>query len=107
MVVIHQACWAIQAGECTRAVVGGINLITNTALFQALHAGGFINLTGACKMFDAHADGYCRGEAVSLMVLKSLSRALNDKDHINSILLATANNQNLNYTSIINTVLES
>ncbi|KAJ5816624.1 hypothetical protein N7447_008857 [Penicillium robsamsonii] len=107
MVAIHQACRAIQAGECTRAVAGGINLITNTVLSEALRAGGFTNHTGACKTFDALADGYCRGEAVGVVVLKPLAKALKDGDDIQGVLLATANNQNVNYTTITNTVLES
>ncbi|KAL5335174.1 thiolase-like protein [Aspergillus crustosus] len=35
MVAIHQACRALQVGECTRAVAGGVNLISNTTLFEA------------------------------------------------------------------------
>ncbi|PYI01676.1 BcPKS20, polyketide synthase [Aspergillus sclerotiicarbonarius CBS 121057] len=107
MVAIHQACRAIQAGECTQAVAGGVNLITNTALFDALRAGGFLSETGPCKTFDAQADGYCRGEAVGVLVLKPLSRALQDGDNVRGILLGTGNNQNLNHTSITNPVLES
>ena len=107
MVAIHQACRAIHAGECTRAVAGGVNLITNTVLWDALHAGGFLNETGACKAFDARADGYCRGEAVGIVVLKPLARALDDGDDIQGVLLATGTNQNINSTSITNPVLES
>ncbi|KAI1076802.1 hypothetical protein F5B20DRAFT_572644 [Whalleya microplaca] len=107
MVAIHQACRAIQVGECTRAVAGGVNLITNTALFDALRAGGFLNNTGACKTFDARADGYCRGEAVGVVVLKRLDKALSDRDSIQGVLVSTGNNQNINSTSITNPVLES
>lgn len=107
MVAIHQACRAIQAGECTRAIAGGVNLITNTALFDALRVGGFLNERGACKTFDAKADGYCRGEAVGVVVLKPLHKALNDGDDIQGVLMATGNNQNINNTSITNPVLES
>ncbi|CAG8111497.1 unnamed protein product [Penicillium salamii] len=107
MVAIHHAYRAIQLGDCTRAVAGGINLITNTALFEALQAGGFLSDTGPCKTFDARADGYCRGEAVGVAVLKSLDMALKDGDDIHGVILATASNQNLNYTSLTNSVVES
>ncbi|TGO57839.1 hypothetical protein BCON_0061g00040 [Botryotinia convoluta] len=60
MVAIHQACRSIQTGECTRAVAGGANLITNLVLYEALRVGGFLSKTGGCKAFDAGADGYCR-----------------------------------------------
>ncbi|KAI0475196.1 hypothetical protein GGR56DRAFT_694769 [Xylariaceae sp. FL0804] len=107
MVSIHEACRAIRLGDCTRAVAGGVNLIPNTALSEAMRVGGFLNETGACKTFDARADGYCRGEAVGVVVLKKLDRALKDGDHIQGVLLATGNNQNINSTSITNPVLES
>lgn len=107
MVAVHQACRSIQTGECTRAVAGGVNLITNLVLYEALRVGGFLSKTGGCKAFDAGADGYCRGEAVGIVVLKSLNQALKDGDDIQGVLLATSNNQNMNYTSITNPVLES
>ncbi|PLB49342.1 BcPKS20, polyketide synthase [Aspergillus steynii IBT 23096] len=107
MVAIHQACRAIQVGECTRAIAGGVNLIPNTALFDALRAGGFLSETGACKTFDARADGYCRGEAVGVVVLKPLETAVRDGDDIQGVLLSTGNNQNISNTSITNPVLES
>ncbi|KAK2046110.1 hypothetical protein LZ31DRAFT_630118 [Colletotrichum somersetense] len=107
MVAIHQACRALQLGECTRAVAAGVNLITNTALFNALQTGGFLSETGPCKTFDARADGYCRGEAVGVVILKPMRAALADGDHIQGVLLATGNNQNMNNTSITNPVPES
>ncbi|OPB36092.1 hypothetical protein A0O28_0108660 [Trichoderma guizhouense] len=107
MVAIHQACRAIQVGECTRAIAGGANLITNTALFDALRTGGFLSKTGPCKTFDARADGYCRGEAVGVLVLKPVARAIRDGDDIHAVLLSTGNNQNINNTSITNPVLKS
>ncbi|KAL4924153.1 beta-ketoacyl [acyl carrier protein] synthase domain-containing protein [Aspergillus undulatus] len=72
------------------------------ALFDALRTGGFLSPSGACKTFDAKADGYCRGEAVGIVVLKPLRRALEDGDEIQGVLL-----QNINNTSITNPVLES
>jgi 3-oxoacyl-(acyl-carrier-protein) synthase/NAD(P)-dependent dehydrogenase (short-subunit alcohol dehydrogenase family) len=107
MVAIHQACRALQVGECTQAVAGGVNIISNMALFQALQAGSFLSPTGACKTFDAQADGYCRGEAVGVVSLKLLHRALEDGDEIHGVVLASSNNQNMNYTSITNPVVES
>lgn len=107
MVAIHQACRAIEAGECTRAVAGGVNLITNMVTYNAMRVGGFINETGPCKTFDARADGYCRGEAVGVVLLKPLAKALGDGGYIHGVLLATGNNQNINSTSITNPTVES
>ncbi|KAF5531571.1 polyketide synthase [Fusarium mexicanum] len=107
MVALHQDCSSLRLEECSRAVAGGANLITNLALFDAMHTGGFLSKTGACKRFDAAADGYCRGEAVDVVVLKPLAGALADKENIHDVILATGNNQNTKGTTIINPVLES
>ncbi|PWY70789.1 polyketide synthase [Aspergillus eucalypticola CBS 122712] len=87
MVAIHQACRAIQTGECTRAVAGGINLLLNMVSYDALRTGGFISPSGGCKTFDALADGYCRGEAVGVVILKPLARAIQDEDNIHGMAL--------------------
>jgi acyl transferase domain-containing protein len=107
MVAVPQACRALQLGECNRAVAEGANLITNTALFHALCTGGFLNDEGACKTFDEKANGYCRGEAVGIVVLKPLKDALRDGDSVHGVLLATGNSQSINSTSITNPVLAS
>lgn len=43
-------------------------------------------------MWDAAADGYTRGEGCSVVLLKTLSRALKDGDHIESIVRETGVN---------------
>ncbi|KAF5578714.1 polyketide synthase [Fusarium subglutinans] len=85
MVAVHQACSSLQLEECTRAVAGGTNLITNLALCRRLF----------------------RGEAVGVVVLQPLPTALADKDDIHGVILATGNNQNMKGTTITNPVLES
>ncbi|KAI9844533.1 MAG: Type I Iterative PKS [Sclerophora amabilis] len=99
-VAIHSACKAIQAGECSRALAGGVNVITSPALFQNLAAASFLSPTGASKAFDANADGYCRGEGAGLVVLKKLSSALSEGDAILGVIAGSAVNQNENCTPI-------
>jgi acyl transferase domain-containing protein len=48
--------------------------------------------TGSSKMWDAAADGYARGEGIAAVVLKPLSAALRDGDHIDCIIRGTAGN---------------
>ena len=96
LVAINAACKAIQAGECSRAVAGGTNIFTSPFDYQNLAAAGFLSPTGACKPFDAAADGYCRGEGVAVVVLKSLASAIEENDSILGVITGSAVNQNEN-----------
>lgn len=69
-VAVHQACQAIRSGECTAALAAGTHVMTSPLWYQNLAGASFLSLTGACKPFDAKADGYCRGEGVAAVFLK-------------------------------------
>ncbi|KAK2006472.1 beta-ketoacyl synthase domain-containing protein [Colletotrichum eremochloae] len=94
LVAIHMACRAIATGECSRAVAGGANIITSPHDYRDLKAAGFLSPTGQCKPFDAGADGYCRGEAVCVVVLKSLAAAMAEDDEILGVVVGSATSQN-------------
>ena len=99
-VAIHAACKAIESGECSQAMAGGVSLYTSPNFYQNLAAASFLSPTGATKPFDAKADGYCRGEGIGLVVLKKLSAALKDGDTVMGVIAGSAVNQNYNSTSI-------
>ncbi|KAJ5649902.1 polyketide synthase [Penicillium longicatenatum] len=99
-VAIHAACKAIQTGECSMALAGGASLYTSPFFYQNLAGASFLSPTGPTKPFDAKGDGYCRGEGVALVMLKSLAAAQADGDRILGVIGATAVNQNINTTSI-------
>jgi acyl transferase domain-containing protein/acyl carrier protein len=99
-VAIQAACTALQMGECSMALAGGVSFYTNPFFYQNLAAASFLSPTGPTKPFDAKGDGYCRGEGAGLVFLKPLSAAIADHDNIQGVIAAAAVNQNENSTSI-------
>jgi acyl transferase domain-containing protein/acyl carrier protein len=99
-VAIQAACTALQMGECSMALAGGVSFYTNPFFYQNLAAASFLSPTGPTKPFDAKGDGYCRGEGAGLVFLKPLSAAVADDDNILGVIAAAAVNQNENSTSI-------
>ena len=90
LVAVHLACKSILSGECSAALAGGVNVMTNPLWFQNLAAASFLSPTGQCKPFDASADGYCRGEAITAVFLKKMSAAIANGDQILGTISGTA-----------------
>lgn len=99
-VAIHTACRNILSGECSAALAGGSNTITNMMWFQNLAAGSFVSPSGQCKPFDDSADGYCRAEGLGFVFLKKLSDAVRDGNPVLAVIPSTAVYQNMNSTPL-------
>ncbi|GAA3037041.1 hypothetical protein GCM10020000_13500 [Streptomyces olivoverticillatus] len=59
-----------------------MNLMLSPVTTAALANMGGLSPNARCKAFDAAADGIARGEGCGVVVLKPLSRALADGDHV-------------------------
>ncbi len=55
---------------------------------------------GRCRTFDSKANGYVRGEGVGAVLLKPLSKAEADGDHIYGIIRGSAENHGGHVNSI-------
>jgi phthiocerol/phenolphthiocerol synthesis type-I polyketide synthase C len=93
LVAIHLACQSLLSGESSLALAGGVNLILFPALTVAFSQAHMMASDGRCKTFDARADGYVRGEGCGIVILKRLSAALRDGDHIYALVRGSAVNQ--------------
>ena len=93
LVSLHLACNAIQQGECTQALAGGVNLIFGPEGSIALSQVKALSKDGKCKTFDEKADGYGRSEGVGMVLLKSLDNAINNNDNILGVIKSSAINQ--------------
>ncbi|MGW0889917.1 SDR family NAD(P)-dependent oxidoreductase [Saccharopolyspora sp. NPDC002578] len=92
LVAIHRGVAAIERGEADMAVVGGINTIVVPDGHVSFSRSGMLSADGRCKTFAADADGYSRGEGVGMLVLKPLSAAERDGDHVHGLVRSTAEN---------------
>ncbi|KAI0805157.1 hypothetical protein GGR55DRAFT_698536 [Xylaria sp. FL0064] len=97
---IQLAVSSLLSRECDMAIGGGVNLLTAPDLFAGLCRGGFLSATGGCKTFDDAADGYCRADAIGVVVLKRLSDALTDRDVVHAVLRGAMTNHSAEAVSI-------
>jgi polyketide synthase PksM/polyketide synthase PksN len=92
LTALHLACQSLRAGECDRAVVGGVNLITHPRQYQLLCRMGMLSRTGTCRPFGADADGFVDGEGVICLVLKPAQNAVRDQDRLYAVIAGSAIN---------------
>jgi len=93
LVAVHLACQSLRNGECRLALAGGVNLILSPDGTIATSQARMLSPDGRCKTFDAAADGYVRSEGCGLVVLKRLSDARANGDHVLAVVRGTAINQ--------------
>lgn len=92
LVALHLACESIRSGDCETAVAGGVALMTTPRMHVWTSKTGMLSPTGRSLPFDADADGIVLGEAVGVVVLKSLRKALEDGDRIHGVIRGTGVN---------------
>lgn len=91
LVCIHLACQAIRNLECEMALVGSIKLDILPQVSQVKM--GIESPDGRVRAFDDEANGTGGGEGVAAILLKPLSKAMEDKDHIYAVIKGSAVNQ--------------
>ncbi|GKZ68150.1 type I Iterative Polyketide synthase (PKS) [Aspergillus niger] len=94
MTAIHQACLALQTGECDAAIAGGVNLIISVDQHMNTAKLGILSPTSTCHTFDAAADGYGRAEGAGAIYLRRLSDAVRDGTPIRAVIRGSALNTN-------------
>jgi len=90
LVAVHQAVRSIRDGECEQAIVGASNAILSTGVSQCLFEAGMLSADGKCKVFDADASGYVRGEGAGVVVLQDLELAKKSGRRILAIIRGSA-----------------
>ena len=94
LVAVHQAVQLLRSGDGTEvAIAAGANLLLNPDQYIAESKLKMLSPDGRSRMWDDKANGYARGDGVAAVVLKTLSQAIKDNDHIECIIRETQINQ--------------
>lgn len=86
LTALQLACEAILNGNCSSALVGGVNLDLHQYKFDVNAGGGALSPDGVCRSFGAGANGYVAGEGVGVVYLKPLAKAIEDRDNIYGVI---------------------
>ncbi len=92
MVAMHQACRAIESGECSMALVGGVNILASMKPWIGFAQASMLSPDGRCKSFDADGAGYVRAEGGGVVIVKPLADAERDGDSILAVILGAGVN---------------
>ncbi|MGC2694591.1 MAG: SDR family NAD(P)-dependent oxidoreductase [Candidatus Angelobacter sp.] len=103
LVAVHLACQALLCYQCDMALAGGVSVQVPQRSGYYYVENGINSPDGHCRAFDAQAQGTIFGSGVGIVVLKRLSDALKDGDHIHAVIRASAINndgsQKVGYTA--------
>ncbi len=92
LVALHEAVHSLRRGECDQALAGGVNVLCSPTHYISFSKTGMLSPDGLCRTFDDRANGYVRSEGAGLVMLKRLSRAIEDGDRIHGVIRGTAIN---------------
>jgi len=92
LAALHLACQSLRAGESTLAIAGGVKLLLAPRLSVFLGKAGALSPSGACRAFDAGADGMVQGEGCGVVILARLGDALRRGDRVLATIRASAIN---------------
>jgi len=85
-VAIAQAFYALQTYQCDMALAGGISVTTPQNRGYVYQEGSILSPDGACRSFDARAQGTFFSNGGGIIVMKRLQEAIEDDDFIAAII---------------------
>lgn len=92
MVAIIEACRAIRSGLCDMALAGGVTLTLPLKRGYFYTEQGMLSGDGHCRAYDEKATGTVFGNGAGVVMLKRLSDAVRDRDHIHAVIRGTGMN---------------
>ncbi|WP_405773937.1 SDR family NAD(P)-dependent oxidoreductase [Streptomyces sp. NBC_01538] len=92
LVATHLACQSLRSGECELALAGGVAIHVPDRVGHLYQPGGMEAREGHVRTFDADASGTLFGDGAGVVLLKRLSDALADGDHVYAVIRGSAIN---------------
>ena len=92
LVAVHVACQSLLNGECDMVLAGGCSVNVPQKAGYFYREGGIASPDGHCRAFDAEAQGTVGGSGLGVVVLRRLSDALAEGDHIHAVIKGSAIN---------------
>ena len=92
LVAVHTAVQALRLGDCDMAIAGGSASTSPLKSGYFYQEGAMLSPDGRTRTFDADACGTVFSDGVGAVLLKRLSDALQDGDHIYGVIIGTALN---------------
>jgi acyl transferase domain-containing protein len=100
LVSVHLACQSLLFGESDIALAGGVTVRLPQVSGYSSRSNAILSPTGYCRAFDSRADGTLFGSGVGVIALKTLDRAIADRDVIHAVIRGSAiNNDGAQKTS--------
>ncbi len=93
LVAISEACNSLILNNSDIAIAGGVYLMNTPSMHIMTSQAGMLSKNGKCFTFDQRANGFVPGEGVGVIVLKKLSKAVEDNDRIYGVIRGWGVNQ--------------
>jgi len=86
LVAVAQAYQSLQGYQCDMAIAGGVSVTCPQKRGYLYHEGAIVSPDGHCRAFDAQAGGTVFSNGSGVVLLKRLSDAVADHDHIYAVI---------------------